>query len=381
MALVPFLPRTEYVMLAIFGALGLRLLERLRSRTLLQWRLPAGALPLALFLGAGVLQALLLGSNGGTWPVLALWATALALVLLGADAVNRVADASAVLLPVGLGGAVAAVHGIYQSFAGVANEARWTDAAQGDWTRVFSVFGNPNIFGTYLALLAPLLLLLVYVDRRWWKGLLALPVLGALVLTYSRGAWAACAVGIALPLIYLSRRWLWVMAGGAVVAPFLLPRQIWSRIMSISLNDSSINYRLRIFTGAWGAIREHFWFGTGAGLVSFREAYDRHQVAQTPAFHAHNVFLQTWAERGLLGLMLLLAAFVLFAFDLVRSRAPRPERVLGIAAAGSVAGALLQGLVDYIWTDFRVALLFWLVVGVGLGLLRAQEIRVTSSTS
>lgn len=50
------------------------------------------------------------------------------------------------------------------------------------------------------------------------------------------------------------------------------------------------------------------------------------------------------AERGLAGLVLVLAA---------------------------LAGALLQGMVDYILVDFRVALLFWVLAGLGLGLCRA----------
>jgi len=113
--------------------------------------------------------------------------------------------------------------------------------------------------------------------------------------------------------------------------------------------------------------------GVGPGLVSFRQSYAQHQMPDTPAYHADNIFLQVWAERGILGLLLLVATFLLIGVAAVRGKAPRPERVLGLTTLAGAAGALVQGMVDYIWSDFRVALLFWALIGVGLGLCRSES--------
>ena len=99
--------------------------------------------------------------------------------------------------------------------------------------------------------------------------------------------------------------------------------------------------------------------------------------------HAHNTFLNRALETGLPGLaaFILLLASVAVAFRRVARSADPGTAAIGAAGIALVAGVVLKNLTD----DFFVrqnALLFWSLVGAGLGAAAAREeaIRAAPST-
>jgi O-antigen ligase len=204
-----------------------------------------------------------------------------------------------------------------------------------------------------------------------WARLAALasvPVLGTtLYLTHSRGAVVALAAALVAmaflhPLLSGSRRL--VAAGLTVVAVAALiagavhaggPTQLLGRSVgefraapashgrhSEKLLTLSGNFRSDYWHVAWGQYRAHPLLGSGAG--TFGLYWDRDRKTIYGATEAHNLYLETLAELGPAGL-LLLAATLLVPFLALR-RAPGP---LAAGAACAYLAFLVHAGVDWDW--------------------------------
>ena len=185
-----------------------------------------------------------------------------------------------------------------------------------DSTEPTGPFALANTFAGVLAV-AFVLLLGVLTDsgppRRspsvWWSCLLSAAAIGfCLVLTKSRTAWVGCGVGMAVVLVQRLRsaRQLWkaaALAGGLAVMTLglgigtgLLDREV------VLESPKSLQYRLFYWMGASGVIAESPVCGVGPG--NFRQAYLRYKVAESSEeiLDPHNIFFDTGATLGLLGL-------------------------------------------------------------------------------
>ncbi len=154
-------------------------------------------------------------------------------------------------------------------------------------------------------------------DRRtrFWMGLLAAMGGMALVLTFTRAAWAGFALGFGWLIVLSWRRrlirprrlgFLLVVLG--VVAVIMLP-QIFGRLAAD--HESDYTERWRLIEMAWHVIRDHPILGVGAGAYNyvFRD-YLPPALREKGVwvYIVHNVYLLRWAETGFLGLL----SFVLF---------------------------------------------------------------------
>jgi hypothetical protein len=110
------------------------------------------------------------------------------------------------------------------------------------------------------------------------------------------------------------------------------------RLLSVSGNGRGDYWRV-----AWEMVRDEPLLGTGAG--SFEAHWLRERPISFPARDAHNLYLESLAELGPLGLALLLATL---ALPLVAVRQVR-GLAFGPAAAGAFAAYLLHALVDWDW--------------------------------
>jgi O-antigen ligase len=283
-----------------------------------------------------------------------------------------------------------AVLGVYQFLFRVGPE--WF--LVGRFLRAYGTFAQPNPFAGYLNLTLPLgyALLLAKVERdgllrrRFWTlGAVLLVVWlavvgGALLMSFSRGAWLGLGVALLTITLLYSRRSALVMAGGGVLlaaililgSANLLPSAITQRFTSVSdyfrvfdvrgVKVTDANFavveRMAHWQAAWGMIQDRPWFGYGAG--NYEVAYPRYSLAgwQEPLGHAHNVLLNVTAETGLVGL----AAYVFFLAAALWMcwRAARAERgggndapAFAYAIALGVMGVLLakitHEMLDNLW--------------------------------
>lgn len=177
---------------------------------------------------------------------------------------------------------------------------------------------GPNIFGTVMAVTLVALLGLSIEARRASRALCLLaiaPTAYALLLTWSRGAWAAAAVGIAV--LAALTPWRRLVPGVAVLVAVLAVSSVvvgpqyraHAQRFNQTLETGDPISRPFIWRVAARIFIDHPWVGTG--FSTFSQVYRRYDqsVPEGPPAHAHNLLLQLAVETGILGL----AAFTAFA--------------------------------------------------------------------
>lgn len=126
-------------------------------------------------------------------------------------------------------------------------------------------------------------------------------------------------------------------------------------------------------------IAEHPWLGVGLGKWTSSAAFVAHFDDPMLA-HAHNTFLNRALETGLPGLaaFAFLLGSVAVAFGRIARSRDAGTAAIGAAGVALVAGVVVKNLTD----DFLVrqgALLFWALVGAGLGAAAAREEGTTTA--
>lgn len=289
--------------------------------------------------------------------------------------------------------------------------------------RITAVFGSANNIGLYFDYSLPIGIALLLFSRRNDFGpartglvkalviLALLPMLAALYMSQSRGAWIAIGlVVVALVVLALPTRKMMLVAAGALVvvggAIFYVKR---SSILNYFIEGhqsisgiSTVSKRLYLWLSALRMIRDRPWFGFG--LNNWLCYYSDNTVCNIPALknhhywilnipgttlstgladeptlsHPHNIFLDVWVSMGVFGLLAFLALIVLFFWLLVRqlkhihmSRDKTDSSlrwmVMGVGAA--MLAGLGQGLGDSAFLEQDMAFCFWILV-VALLLLR-----------
>jgi O-antigen ligase len=229
--------------------------------------------------------------------------------------------------------------------------------------RLAAPLGYSNGLGLFAAIG---ILLAVGLALRLRRPLLATPVLllgPTLYFTYSRGALlalgAGAVAGLGLTTPRLPRRV--VLAAAAVVVALVA-----IALVSVGGPEGAIhefsnagptvkankNRRLFSLSGssraqywhvAWREVEHHPWLGSGAG--SFQRNWLRLRPAQLPVLDAHNLYLETLAEVGPIGLALLAA---LLAVPAVAAVIARRHPFAAPAFAGYVA-YVVHAAQDWDW--------------------------------
>lgn len=192
------------------------------------------------------------------------------------------------------------------------------------------------------------------------KGLLvvAAAVCGTgLVLTNSRGAWAATAVGVSVLGVLRRRRngsfGYRSLALGSIVAVTV---GVWAAALAPlpAMGDRPSYWRVALEDAGM-----HPLLGSGAG--SFDDIWIAHRPIAVNVRDAHSLYLEVLAELGPVGLALLLA---MLAAPLVGAARARGRPVVAAAAAGYSAYLVHAGL-DWDW-EYPVVTLVGLACGAGL---------------
>lgn len=269
------------------------------------------------------------------------------------------------------------VYGLYQNFTGNIS-AEWIDQEMFDSIegRVVSTFENPNMLGLYLILLLPMLAAGFIGEKNWWKkpGFILSFAAGAacLIYTWARGAWLGFLFSAAVFMLMWNRRTMGVLIAGVLALPVAIPffpKSIVSRFASIgNLTDTSTNYRVYIWRGTVNMLSDYWLTGIGVGEQAFNRIYPYYSFAGIEkAPHAHNLFLQLFIEVGIFGFALFVALMIcLFqsGFSLAKHGEDKEVRLIGCGALCGTLAALVQGMTDYVWYNYRVFFMFWLVIGI-----------------
>lgn len=290
---------------------------------------------------------------------------------------------------------IVAAYGILQ-FLGL-DPINWGEKLPFEARKAFSTFGNPDLLAGYLVLVSPMALAefmsaaetRVKVIR--FAGFMV--IAGALVLTFTRGAWIGAFVGLAL-LLVLARRYLaanrvglGALAGvfAAVLAGIVAlgsragaELDLWERVRSMTqITEGSAGSRLEIWKSGLAMITDRPLFGFGPD--TFRLMSQRYETLRyvkmtggtTVADNAHNYVIQIGAGAGLIALALLTAFLI---YWLARSLAPAGDDAgtshdsYPLTRAGLYAGAVAY----MVHLLFGISLIgssapFWLLLGAMMG--------------
>ncbi|HXV58919.1 MAG TPA: O-antigen ligase family protein [Gaiellaceae bacterium] len=343
------------------------------------------------FLGAGAFVAAALAAvpfaqneAAATAKFLALAGSVLVylLIALFLDDWRSLRPVLAALLVVGL---LVSSHALWQYATGELSRVGFVSETGAVEYRVASFFPHPNQLAGFVVLFVPLSVGLYAVfESRLARaacvllGLLAVP---AALVTYSRGVLVAL---VALVLVLARSRKAWPLVAAAVVLVVVLAPAAWQdRVASVSsLDRPEIATRLDFWSAAWSMFQSSPV--VGVGLNNFDVAYVELErtgrsflpgTGLAPPESAHNLYLNTLAEQGLLGvaaLALLILAAGRMVLALRRSADPR-MRGFGLGLLGAGIALLVSNLFDVTFVDPKTSILAWTLLGVGAALQRIGE--------
>ena len=311
--------------------------------------------------------------------VMAIFLTFLSIFFVCKDCIDTEQKLNTVLFVFVVTGTMIALYAIYQYVVGVEMDAAWVDAESFDiTTRAYATFNNRNVLGEYLIVIGALAAGMMWKAKNWasrlfFTGCFGVICLG-LVATNSRGAMLGLLFAAGLFVLLAERRLIPLGILGLLAMPFILPPALWERLLSsITMSDSSSQYRVSIYQAGLEIV-QHYWM-TGIGVDAFNEIYPMFSLEAANAYHVHNLFLQELIELGIVGFSVFMGMLVFFFQKLysTMSRAAKRYRFLLAAIFGALAGVLLQGMTDHIWFDYSIVLLFWCVLGIGMASVRLGE--------
>jgi hypothetical protein len=281
-------------------------------------------------------------------------------------------DLRAILTCIVVGGTLAAIYGIvlfHDSLGQAANESG----------RLYVNVDNRAIDSNHFAnaLLAPLTIALVALLRArsaavMFGALLAVVLCGgAIVMTLSREALAACVLIVFVIVIFSKRRLLAAAIAVPAVAliPVLIP-SVGARIQSAVLeHGGGRNYIWHVVVLAW---QQHPWvgWGTGGAIYAYNANYLRvyATVVEYWGRPPHNAYLHVVVELGIVGLILFCAALFAAFADLKRVPRTHPLYDVRVMLTASLVAlffvAMFIDLADYkyLWVIIAAAAQYRLVV-------------------
>ena len=261
-----------------------------------------------------------------------------------------------------------------------------------DWWKPHSflaaTFVNHNHFAAYLEILAPLSLAVwlgapLKPHERFLAAVSSVLIVMGIVLSCSRGAWLALGMATLAGVFFFQLRrpdfktsWLGLLGGifTAALVFFLLSRQpVFRRLMSLLevAHDPSAQMRLAMWEGSWKLARANWLLG--CGLQSFLYAFPAFRPAGLYALidYPHNEYLQTIAEFGAPGLLLIVCFYFSVlkrVLNLARFSQTPWKRSIGIGGLISLIAFALHSLLDFPWhipgVGFQWAAAAGLVSGV-----------------
>ncbi len=243
----------------------------------------------------------------------------------------------------------------------------------------------PNHFASLLEMLIPVGLALVFcpsagIPMRLLGGYSVLVFLPPLFLSQSRSGWIGAVAGLTVTTCLLAlrkstKRFLVVLC----IAPLIVAAVAWIAWESSPMVRERVaaalqgDIRLKLWQDTAEMIRDQPWMGHGPG--SYRWVYPRfrhHMTAYLDPQFAHNDYLHTLAEYGVVGLLLCLAAVFIVALKslLALRRIERESDACMVAACiGALAAALAHAFFDFnlqVFANVHVLIMIAGITAAGL---------------
>lgn len=275
-------------------------------------------------------------------------------------------------------GVLVCLYGIAQYVFGWDASAAWIDDEMFSdiKMRVYSTLENPNVLGEYILLVLPICAALIWQKRGAVSKLVYIAAAGilfvTLILTFSRGCWIGFMVTAGLFVTFVCGK-IWGLALIALpFVPMVLPESIINRFLSVGdMKDSSTSYRVYIWMGSLAMIRDFWASGIGPGTQAFKAVYPFYSYSGIVAPHSHNMFLQILVESGIVGIGIFLAILFMFGKKMIDGYQATEKKgsklgAIIVAICAGVIGFAVQGMFDNCFYNYRVFLIFWFTLALGI---------------
>jgi O-antigen ligase len=207
-------------------------------------------------------------------------------------------------------------------------------------------------------------------------ALALVPLVAALLLTKTRGAWLGLSTGFIGAVSLVRARLLLLLPFLAVASYLLSPPGVQDRIRSFAdLEDVTAHERVIMWGVGWRMIQDSPLLGVGPERSElrydeFRPSDDPFQETKAPG-HLHSNLVQIAAERGLLALALYLAIWIGWFRKLLNSvfcsdSDGDPRRTVLMASLAALTAFHVMGLFEYNFGDSEVVTLAMFLAGLGL---------------
>jgi putative inorganic carbon (hco3(-)) transporter len=261
--------------------------------------------------------------------------------------------------------------------------------------RAAGPIGEPNRYAQVLVVLLPLGILQFRIERSLKLRAAALIastiILGGMCLTFSRGALLTAAIVFALMAVtrLLNAKQIFATAAAILLFVVFVNPEVTTRLASLEklkvlfsrthsaseAPDSSAILRYEENVAAWRVFLDHPILGIGPGHFSFFYSIPYTNriglMQQTKGYRGHNLYLETLAETGLIGLLSLLA--IIFAVlrglwkehQCLARRCPELDRV----AIGFFL-SLTAYAISAVFAHLSYQRYFWVLVAVSSAAVR-----------
>lgn len=274
-----------------------------------------------------------------------------------------------------------ALHGIYQYIIGVPMPSHWMSKAEtAVRTRVYSIFGSPNIMGDFMVMFVPMTAALAYyTDKKALKAAswaATIVMCFACLFTMSRGAWVGMAVAVVLFILLVDRRlFALLVAAGALLmfVPFVRTRIGFLFTEEFAAASSNGGRSERWTTGLALLRSGSVWLGYGLGMFGGAIAMQTKIMDWIEYFYMDNYYLKILVEMGCVGLI----CFVLMMLSLVYTGARTLRRVHTASDAGArrlyplcagmlcgLCGVLTHCFFENIFEEPYMMAYFWMIAAM-----------------
>lgn len=247
----------------------------------------------------------------------------------------------------------------------------WSGLGKSGTLQLYSV-GHVNHTAIYLAMVLGIWAAWVFAAYRQWDGLRRAAGLAGLAILYvslaataSRGALGAGILVLFVLAFFMRRRWsiplkiVTVSTALLVVGAVALDSELVRKQERYEAEGNPFSHRDSIWRMGIAAWQEHPWFGVGMdnfGQITHErmkawreedgETYD--PAGLMPFAHGHSLYVNTLAERGIVGFGVLMAVLLAWAATLTTHR-PLPSSNAG---DWTLWGASASGLVVTVAAGF-----------------------------
>ena len=270
-----------------------------------------------------------------------------------------------------------------------------------DITRLTSTLGNRNYVANYLALVFPINFALFLIAKKkkikiFYETALIINYTG-IIICHTRAIWAALFFSFLFSVFLIfkfkirnilkeNKKWLILLFLFFLIITIIYSVDNPLNRSSISATEraasafdmqgSSLRTRLLIWNSTIDMIKDRPLFGLGSGSFPLNYLYYQADfLSQKPEYlkynakaaEAHNEYLQTWSEMGIIGLLFFLLFIYLFyhhSIKIIKELEKNEEKIILIGLISGITITLFHSIFSFPLHIPATSAAFWFIVGL-----------------